>query len=107
MSMDYCTNNRNRVTHPKARRVLMNFMLCNGWSCHFLEADARTGIGTPNKPPSKARYYNTTPERILELRERYGLPRVPEKNDVEHNLSIGRGSVWLDLPEEEYQKLRR
>lgn len=105
--MDYCTNNRNRVTHPKSRRVLMNFMLRDGWSCHFLEADARTPIAKPNTPPGRAHYYTTNPERILELRERYGLPRDPGTNDVEHGISIGRGSIWLDLPEEKYQALRR
>ncbi len=106
MSMDYCTNNRNRVTHPKARRVLMNFMQCGGWTCHFLEEDARTTIGMPNNPPAKAHYYNTTPERILELHRRYA-PQSETIENVEHDLSTGRGSIWLDLPEESYQALRR
>ena len=80
-------------------RVVMNFMLNRGWHVSFLEADARTVL------PLKLAF--KTEDKVREMFDRFGQ-RYPENERIlEHGLNIGRGSVWLEVAEEQYQKLRR
>lgn len=84
---------------PK-RKVYMYFMLREGWYCQFLEADLKTPL------PRTLRL--KTPDEIRGMIERVGSAMTTEERQgFEHAISTGRGSVWLSLTEEQYQKLLR
>jgi hypothetical protein len=77
----------------------MHFMLCEGWHCQFLEADLKTPL--PRKLTLK------TPDEIRSMIERVGSAMTTEERQgFEYAISTGRGSAWLMLSEEQYQKLR-
>jgi hypothetical protein len=86
-----------RVTH---HRVLMSFMLNNGWYCQFLEEDCRTPL------PLKLTF--THSDKILEMHERWGADRhLEDRSALEYAINMGRGSVWLILSPEQYAKLTK
>jgi hypothetical protein len=79
--------------------VYMNFMLRDGWYCQFMEADAKTSL------PRKVTV--TDPERLFEMAERGGCSMDLEtRHAIMHAIDIGRGGVWLNLTDEQYNKLR-
>jgi len=78
----------------------MHFMLCEGWHCQFLEADLKT--------PLPRRLNLRTADEIRGMIERVGSKMTTEERQAfEYAINTGRGSAWLSLTEEQYQKLRR
>lgn len=77
----------------------MSFMARQGWFCHFLEEDLRTPL------PKKLAFADQ--EQILELARRGGAKMDLEAQQaIRHGLEIGRGGVWLNFTEEQYQRLK-
>lgn len=69
-----------------------------GWYCQFLEADLKTPIPRKLVLPDSA--------KLLELAERGGYAlNLENRQAIEHAIANGRGSVWLELSEEQYRKL--
>ena len=84
---------------PK-RKVYMHFMQKNGWYCQFLEEDLKT--------PLPCKLSLDDPAKIIELARRGGAPmKLEDKQAIEYGIENGRGSVWLNLTPEQYQKLKR
>ena len=86
---------------PPRHRVLMQFMLANGgWSVSFLEEDCKTSL---------PRHFIFQSElKILDLARHGGAEfNLAVRQAIEHGISMGRGSVWLKLTREQYDKLRR
>jgi len=76
----------------------MHFMLAKGWHCQFLEADLKT--------PIPYRLTLDDPSEIIELAKRGGASMILEdKQGIEHGIQTGRRSVWLNLTQEQYEKL--
>ncbi len=78
-------------------RVLMNFMLRESWSIHFIAEDCRTPIGG---------YFKLKDLDVLrDLVRRGNCENVDEFDQcVRH---WGRGSVYLQLTEQQYRQLTR
>ena len=78
----------------------MHFMLNGVWHCQFLEEDLKTAV------PRKVRLDD--PGKIIEMAQKGGAAMLLEdRQALEYEISMGRGSVWLNLTSEQYQKLRR
>jgi hypothetical protein len=78
----------------------MHFMLREGWFCQFLEEDLKTPL------PKKMTLED--PAKLFEIAERGGYKLTLEnKQSIENAIAMGRGSIWLDLTEEQYAKLKR
>ena len=81
------------------RRVYMYFMLIGGWHCQFLEADLKT--------PLPRRFNFSDISKVTELIQRgNGFKDLEVRNMFEHAVKNGRGGVYLELTEEQYQKLK-
>ena len=81
------------------RKVYMYFMLNRGWQCQFLEADLKTPL------PCKLTF--SDPAKIVEMAERGGaLKDLAAKQALDYAISMGRGSVFLMLTEQQYVSLR-
>jgi len=80
-------------------RVYMSFVLrANRWHCHFLERDLQTVL------PLKLQFKSH--EKLRELAERGGCTlNLEARQSLDHGIEIGRGGIWLELSEEQYQKL--
>ncbi|ADW69054.1 hypothetical protein AciX9_2009 [Granulicella tundricola MP5ACTX9] len=78
----------------------MHFMsTAKGWHCQFLEEDLKT--------PLRRRLTFQDPSKIEEMAEKGGAVRTSEGTQImEYALKQGRGSVWLNLTEEQYRKLK-
>ena len=78
----------------------MSFMLRNEWCCQFLEKDLKTPL--PRKVVLK------DADEILQMAMRGGARMDTEKRQAfDYAIEMGRGGVWLDLTDEQYQRLRR
>ena len=78
----------------------MSFMLRKGWNCQFLEADLKTAL--PRKLSLK------TPDDIRAMIGRVGSSMTTEERQgLEYAITVGRGSAWLELSDEQYQKLKK
>ena len=87
-------------TAPSQHRVYLFFMLRNGWHVSFLEPDLKTPL------PLKLTF--ATPDKLLEIHERWGEGRLLEdRSALEYAIQMGRGSIWLVLSPEQYGKLKR
>ena len=94
--MDPMPNRR----RPSRHRVYLYFMLRNGWHVSFLEPDLKTPL------PLKLTF--ATPDKLLEIHERWGEGRLLEdRSALEYAIQMGRGSIWLVLSPEQYGKLKR
>jgi hypothetical protein len=81
------------------RRVYMSFMDRRGWWCQFLEEDLKTPL------PKKCAV--ETQDKIREIVRRGGADMSLEAEQaLEHAFKNGRGGVWLNLTEEQYQRLK-
>ena len=78
----------------------MNFMLVRGgWHVAFLEADCKTSL--------RRKLVFHEPAKVMELAMRGGADRTSaDKQAIEYAFTVGRGSVWLNLTQEQYWKLR-
>jgi hypothetical protein len=78
----------------------MHFMLREGWFCQFLEEDLKTPL--PKKMTLKG------PAKLFEIAERGGYKLTLEnRQSMENAIAMGRGSIWLDLTQEQYAKLKK
>jgi hypothetical protein len=78
----------------------MHFMLQDGWLCQFLEEDLQTPL------PRKVRFED--PAKIIEMAEKGGAAMLLEgRQALDFGIAQGRGSVWLSLTPEQYQKLKK
>jgi hypothetical protein len=78
-------------------RALMNFQQYDGWNCSFMEADCRTSISgyidLPSFEALRAFVIRCNPDDI---------------DDFDHCVRAwNKGSVWVNLTDEQYAKLRR
>ena len=82
---------------PK-RKVYLGYMLRENWSVWFMEPDFQTSL------PKKLTFND--PSKIREMAKRgVALNNLEAVAMLEHSLEIGRGGVWLELTEEQYQRL--
>ncbi|HUZ94888.1 MAG TPA: hypothetical protein VMU57_08245 [Edaphobacter sp.] len=82
------------------RRIYLFFQLRNGWQCQFLEPDLKTSL--PRKPVL------THSETLIGLVERGGgLPDLASRQALDQAIAKGRGGVFLNLPQEQYERLRQ
>jgi hypothetical protein len=78
----------------------MFFMHNQGWHCQFLEPDLKT--------PIHRKLTFSSSDRVREMHERFGADRkLEDKAALEYAINTGRGSIWLNLTDEQYQKLRQ
>ena len=78
----------------------MHFKLREGWFCQFLEEDLKTPL--PKKMTLKE------PAKLFEIAERGGYKLTLEnRQSMENAIAMGRGSIWLDLTQEQYAKLKK
>lgn len=86
-------------TERKRHRVYMSYIHRDGWLCQFLEEDLKTLL--PKRVSVKSE------EQLREMAKRGGANMNLESlQAMDHGISIGRGGVWLELTEEQYQKLK-
>ena len=80
-------------------RVYMYFMLRNGWYCQFLEPDLKTAL--------RCRLTSRDAAKVREMFDRFAAERkLEDRQAFEYALENGRGSIWLNLSEEQYAKLQ-
>jgi hypothetical protein len=74
-------------------------MLVNdGWWVSFLEEDCKTSL--------PRRFTFQSDVKILNLARNGGAEfDLAGRQAIEHGISMGRGSVWLKLTPEQYEKL--
>jgi len=79
----------------------MHFMLMpEGWCITFLEEDLKTPL------PRKIIFQDSI--KVIEMALRGGAGKVlADRQAIEHGISLGRGSAWLNLTTEQYGKLKR
>jgi hypothetical protein len=83
---------------PK-RNIYMHFMRRDSWHCQFVEADLKTPL------PRKVTLDD--PRKIIEMAKRGGAPmKLQDIQALEYAIQTGRGSVILELTDEQYQKLK-
>ena len=81
-------------------RVYMFFMVRDRWACQFMEEDLKTHL------PKRMSFRDAG--KIYEIARRVGaLNTLEERHALDHAVEIGRGGIWLELNEEQYQKLRQ
>ncbi len=73
------------------------FMFRNGWLCQFLEKDLKTPL--PRKVMPRCQ------EKVREMARRAAMS-LDVLQALDHGIEIGRGGVWLEFTDEQYQKLR-
>jgi hypothetical protein len=85
--------------HPN-HRVYMSFSLSKGWYCQFLEADMRTIL------PKKLTFASA--DKVRELAELGGaIANLENRRTFEHEIIHGRGGVYLNLTQTQYERLKR
>ena len=78
----------------------MHYMLSDGWFCQFLDEDLKTPL------PRKVRFDDAA--KIIEMAEKGGAAmRLEDRQAIDYGIAQGRGSVWLSLTYEQYQKLKK
>ena len=77
----------------------MHFQLAKeGWRVTFSEQDLKT--------PLRRRFVFQTPDKIREMAVRGGADTsLAGRQGIDYGISMGRGSVWLMLSQEQYQRL--
>jgi hypothetical protein len=79
----------------------MHFMLVDHhWYCQFLEPDLKTSL------PRKLNFKGS--DKVQEMYDRFGTEKELEnRSALEYGIKQGRGSMWLSLTHEQYEKLKR
>lgn len=81
------------------KRVYMYFMHNQGWHCQFLEPDLKTAL--------RRRLNFAGADKIREMQDRFGEDRMLEhKQALEYAIETGRGGIWLNLTEQQYNILK-
>jgi hypothetical protein len=82
-----------------SHRVYMSFFLSRGWYCQFLETDLKTSL------PKKLTFASA--DKVRELAELGGAIANRESNQMLEDAIIhGRGGVYLNLTQTQYERLR-
>jgi hypothetical protein len=77
----------------------MYFQYRNGWQCQFLEKDLKTSL--------PRRLHFTSSEKVIELVERGGgITDQESRLMLNQAIATGRGGVFLNLTEVQYDKLK-
>lgn len=77
----------------------MQFYLRDGWLCFFLEEDMRVPL------PKKLRF--SDPEKIMTMARIGGASmKLEDKQALEFAIKNGRGSICLNLTDDQYAKLK-
>jgi len=77
----------------------MYFMLCRGWQCHFLEPDLETSLPRTFTVRDAA--------KIRELFDRFAAEKkLEDRQALDYAIENGRGSIWLNLTDDQYAKLK-
>lgn len=89
-----------RCQLPTAHRVFMSFIHRNGsWHCRFLESDLKTPL------PMQLTYRDAG--KICETALRgHGLPDEASRLALGRVIEVGRGGIWLNLTDKQYQTLK-
>jgi hypothetical protein len=88
-----------RCKSPGTHRVYMYYMFRENWMCQFLEEDLKTSL------PRRLHFKDA--EKIRTIVEKVGnFANLQDRQALDYGLAIGRGGVWLQLTEEQYQRLR-
>lgn len=75
-------------------------MLRDGWFCQYLEEDLKASLSL--------KLILDDPQKIKEMVQKGGASMILEdKQAIDHGTEVGRGSVWLNLTPEQYEKLKR
>jgi hypothetical protein len=93
----YCA----RCTAQKSprKRIYMHFVLTGGWYCQFLEEDLKTPLPKTLSFQDRAKIYA--------MAARGGsLKNLEARQALDHAIENGRGGIFLELTEEQYQKLK-
>jgi len=87
-----------RCKSPGIHRVCMYYMFREGWLCQFLEEDLKT--------PLPRRLHFRDAEKIRAIVEKVGnFADLQDRQALDYGLEIGRGGVWLQLTQEQYERL--
>jgi hypothetical protein len=90
-----CSNCRS----PQIHRVYMYYMFREVWTCQFLEEDMKT--------PLQRQLHFRDVEKIREIVAKVGnFANLQDRQALDYGLRIGRGGVWLQLTQDQYQRLR-
>ena len=77
----------------------MHFMAMNGWCCQFLESDLKTSAGR--------RLTFKDAAKLREMYDRFGTDKkLEDRQALEYGIETGRGSIWIELTDEQYRKLK-
>ena len=81
-------------------RVYMYFFHRDGWYIQFLAPDLKTSL--------RRKLTFRDAAKIREMFDRFSAERkLEDRQAFEYAIEKGRGSIWLNLTEEQYQKLMR
>jgi hypothetical protein len=84
---------------PKTRKIYMSFFCRGEWVCGFLEIDLKT-------PVCRRRTFASV-NKIRELIDRTPTKmNLEDRSMLEHDIEKGRGGLYLDVTEEQYEKLK-
>jgi hypothetical protein len=80
-------------------RVYASFQRRDGWQVSFLESDLKTSL--------RKHLTFASEQKIVELAERESAESNLESRAViQHGIETGRGGLWLNLNEQQYNRLR-
>jgi hypothetical protein len=80
------------------KRVLVTFFNRDGWFVQFLQEDCKTSAGRPRN--------FRDPGKIVDIvRAAHGS--LEDVQCVLHAIERGRGSVWVKLDDQQYEKLKQ
>ena len=84
---------------PEIHRVYMYYMFRAGWMCQFLEEDLKT--------PLPRRLHFRDADKIRAIVDKVGsFANLQDRQALDYGLEIGRGGVWLQLTQEQYERLK-
>jgi hypothetical protein len=90
-----CGNDR-----PRGHRVYLRFERGQSWNCQFLEEDLKTAL--PRRLTLK------DSQKLFQIAERGGATMSPSARfKIQQAINTGRGGMWLELTDEQYEKLKR
>ena len=88
-----------RYSQP-SHQVYMSFFLSRGWYCQFLETDLKTSL------PKKLTFASA--DKVRELAKLGGaIANLESRQMFEHAIINGRGGVYLNLTQTQYERLKR
>jgi hypothetical protein len=83
-----------------SHRVYMSFLLRRGWYCQFFETDLKTSL------PKKLTFASA--DKVRELARLGGaITNLESSQMFEYAIIYGRGEVYLDLTQMQYERLKR